>query len=148
MKKSKFISGATEGKLFEEKFDAWCFKANIPFETDNILSPGKRRRKDLKCDRKLMVNGYDVYIELKTTTVKQSLDYSLYEDGISHKIKFHQIARCDWLILEFRPNKPIAISKMQFLGWACQQKKHSINYKDALSIGRVIDDLEWLKGEY
>jgi hypothetical protein len=140
----KFKPGATTGKEFEDKIDLWLNNANITFYSDKTLSNGKRRQKDIKCDRRLIIDDIEVFIELKTTTEKQALDYSLYDDGRTHKIKFHQICKMDWLIVEFRPNKPIAITKDNFLFFAATHKKNSINYKNALEIGFEIEDFLWI----
>lgn len=149
MKKNKFVSGATTGKKFEQLIDTWLFNAGIRFESDETISTGGRRRKGIKCDRKLIIGDKEVYVELKTTTENQALDFRMYDDGRSHKLKFHQISRMDWLIIEFRPHMPIAIKKEDFLNWWANLKrtKNSIGYKDALSIGKVITDMEWVKDD-
>lgn len=142
--KNKFIPGAVTGKQLEDKIDLWLNNANITFYSDKTISNGKRRQKDIKCDRRLIIDDKEVFVELKTTTEKQSLDYSLFNDGRIHKIKFHQICKMDYLILEFRPHLPIVLTKEQFLNFAANHKKNSINYKDALKIGFTIKDMEWI----
>ena len=119
----------------------------MPRNNDNA-GPGGLPHKggeDKKADRVVKIRFKEVYIELKTTTECQGLDYSLYDDGSSHKIKFHQICVADYFILEYRPNKPVVVKKADFLNWAARQKKNSINYKDTQSIGFEIDNMEWLK---
>lgn len=145
MKPKPWQSGATTGSIFEATIDKWANDAGIPYNNDTTLTNSKRRRKDLKSDRIYIWNCKEIAVELKTTTEKQQLDYALYDDGRQHKIKWHQICKADYFIMEFRPNDPLLIKKTDFLKWACHQKKNSIGYKDALSIGEPITSMEWIK---
>jgi len=58
----------------------------------------------------------------------------------------------DYLLIKIRPNKKIkevemyAIFKYDFVMWAIKQTKSSINLKDIRKIGKLILDLNWLKG--
>jgi hypothetical protein len=142
--KSNYRPGAVTGKAFEDKIDSWADAAGIPYKSDDTISSGGRRRKDLKCDRCYLINGKEVYVELKTTTEKASMDFSLYNDGKQHKIKYYQIHQMDYIIMCYRPNEPLLISKKGFILWACSVDKKSISYKDALKIGKRINDMEWL----
>ena len=140
---NKFVSGASYGDKFEQLFELWCDALKIPFRKEKTLSNSKRRHKDKSCDYELILKDKSIFIELKTAQIKQSLDYSVYEDGRNHKIKFHQICKMDYLIIEWRSDKNVyvVISKKDFLKFAGANKKNSINYKDSLSIGTVINDL-------
>lgn len=144
--RNKWKSGATTGAEFETKFNQWLHDANIEFYEDKTLSTGKRRRKDIKCDRRLIIDDKEVFVELKSTTSKQALDYRLYNDGLNHKIKFHQISKMNWLIVNYHDtNETYAITKKQFLWFTANHKKNSIAYKDVKEIGKVITGTEWLK---
>jgi len=145
MRKPKWKSGATTGAIFETKFNQWLHDAKIEFYEDNTLSTGKRRSKDIKCDRRCVVDGKDVFIELKSTTSKVNITYKLYDDGEQWKLKIHQIRKMDYLIVNYRDAETYVITKKQFLAFACSVKKNSISYKDIKKIGKVITDLEWLK---
>lgn len=142
--KNKFISGSVTGQAFEDEIDRWLNDAKIEFYEDKTLSNSKRRHKDIKCDRRCVVNGNDVFIELKTTTDNTNLTFGLYNDGKTYQIKPHQIHKADYLIIKFRPNKPLVITKKEFILWACSVKKKSIMYKDAIKIGFPIDNMRWL----
>ena len=143
----KYKSGASFGDTFEKLFAEWCDASKIAFRKEQTLSNSKRRHKDKMCDYELIFKDKSIFIELKSAQIKQSLDYCLYEDGRNHKIKFHQICKMDYLIIEWRSedNIYIAITKNDFLKWAASKNKNSINYKDSLEIGQTIANLGWLK---
>lgn len=141
--KEKYISAPTVGADFEAKIDEWSLNAGLEFYSDKTLDNAKRRKKDISTDRCFVVNSEDVFIELKTTG-STSMSYTLYHTQKKHRIKFEQICKMDYIILEFRPNKPLVISKKQFLTFAANYKFNSINYKNALKIGFEIEGMEWL----
>jgi len=141
----KFISGSVTGKYFEDKIDKWIDDAKLAYRRDLTLDGTKRRKINKNSDREVFLGNKSIFIELKTIDCKNVLTYALWNDGKKHNIKFVQICTCDWFIFEFRPHKPIAIEKSDFLNWAARQKKNSINYKDALSIGFEIEDMKWIK---
>lgn len=134
--------GKNTGKEFEDQVIILLKQRNINFTQEKTLTNGKVRRKDKCVDIVLDDIGYK--LELKTTTEKQGLDYSLYDDGKKHKIKFHQICNMTHLILEFRPNEARVLSKIEFLKLVMNHKKNSITYKDIKNIGKPL--LEWLEG--
>ena len=78
MPKKNYKSGATFGAVWEETFDTWLRNADIKFKHEKTLTNSKQRKTDLKCDIKCTINSKDVFIELKTTTTKQAIGYSLY----------------------------------------------------------------------
>ena len=114
MRKPKWKSGATTGAIFETKFNQWLHDAKIEFYEDKTLSTGKRRSKDIKCDRRLIINDKEVFVELKSTTSNVNITYKLYNDGRQHKLKFHQICKMDWLIINYRDTETYAINKNDF----------------------------------
>jgi len=146
MPRNKWKSGAVTGQAFEKEFDLWLNTANITFYSDDTLSTGKRRRKDIKCDRRLIIGDKEVFVELKSTTSKVNITYKLYNDGRQWKLKFHQIVKMDWLIINYHDvNETYAITKRGFLQFAASVKKNSISYKDVKNIGKIIEGMEWIK---
>ncbi len=142
MKKNK--SAAIYGKEFENKIHTWLRNAKIPFKSDETISGSKRRQKDIKCDLEILL-GSSIFIELKTVREEQPLSYNITMSGVSRHLKFHQICKMCYLIVEYRPNKPILITKEDLLRFIAFNKKNSLNYKDALKIGVEVEDMKWLQ---
>lgn len=146
MKDKHFKSASSFGADFENKIDKWSNDAKLEFYSDKTLSNSKVRKKDISTDRRYVVYGNDIFVELKTCRSSQPLSYNITPGIEKRHLKFHQICKMDYLIYESRPNKPIVISKKAFLLFAANHKKNSINYKEALKIGFEIENMEWIKG--
>jgi len=140
-------NSAKVGDNFEELFFTWCDKVGIPFRKEKTLTNGKRRRKDKKVDTELFPKDNPVFVELKSRKITHQIDYRLFEDGKRHILKFHQICKMDWLIVEWRGDQNIyvAIKRNNFRQWAAKQQKNSFSYKDSLEMGEVIEGVEWLE---
>lgn len=144
-KKDKYKPAASYGDDFENKIDQWSNAAKLEFYTDKTLDNSKRRKKNLSTDRRYVINGVNVFVELKTCREGQPLSYNITLGPEKRHLKQHQIAKMHYLIYETRPHDPIVISKKDLMWFAANHKKNSINYKDALKIGLSITNMEWIK---
>ena len=145
MKRKPWESGATTGAKAEAIIDDMANKAGIPYEKDQPLSTGKRRRLDKKCDRIYILKDIKLPVEIKRKGENGALTFELYDSTRKVEIKFHQIITAEYIFFIFGWNTPVAVKKTDFLKWASTQTKMSINYKDVLKIGFEFEDLEWLK---
>ncbi len=142
--KNKYKPGATTGKLFEDKMDEWLERSKLTFKRDETLSNAKVRRKDIGCDRRVILDDKEVYLEYKH--IKGALDYQIsLLSSKQCKLKPHQIRRMDYLIIQYENNPVLCINKWDFVMWGATLPKMSMNYKDAKSIGIEITDMEWIK---
>ncbi len=146
--KKKYKSAVDHGNEFELLFDSWCEAAGVYIKKDETLTNSKRRRKDKSVDRIVIYKGKELGIELKSIgQSRKILDYDI-TNGPKNKdkaLKFHQISSLDFLIIQYRPNKPILITKEDLLRFIAFNKKNSLNYKDALKIGAEVEDMKWLQ---
>lgn len=145
MKNKTYKSGASYGSDFENKIDQWSTDAKLEFYKDKTLDNAKRRKKDLSTDRRYVIAGKDIFVELKTCSTKQPLSYNITQGPEKRHLKFHQIAKLDYLIVEWRPNDPIVITRRDLLTFIGLHKKNSINHAEASEIGFKITDMKWLK---
>lgn len=153
MKKSKWKSGSTFGKAFEEEVFTMLDNANIPYRKEETLTTGKRRRKDKKCDVECLINDKSTFIECKTLWDDKALEFDIYNKRDHSNLMYHQITAMDYLVIKFRPHTKIEehemyqVSKLDFFLWAIEQKKGSASLKDFRKIGTLITDMEWIKEE-
>ncbi len=144
----KYKSAADHGNEFELLFDSWCEAASIYIKKDETLTNSKRRRKDKSVDRVVVYEGNEYKIELKSIGQdRKVLDYDI-TNGPKNKnkaLKFHQIAELDFLIIKYRPNNPILITKEDLLKFIAFNDKNNLNYDDALKIGVEVEGMEWLQ---
>lgn len=151
MNKKRWVSGATQGKIFEEEVFTMLDNASIPYRKEETLSSGKRRKKDKKCDLEAILDDKSMFIELKTLWDDKALEYDLYNHGLDCNLKYHQIKAMDYLVIKFRPHTKIEepemyrVSKLDFFMWAITVKKKSASLKDFRKIGTLIEGMEWLK---
>lgn len=143
--KTKYKSASSYGADFENKIDQWSNDSKLEFYSDKTLDNSKRRKKDLSTDRRYVINGTNVFVELKTCREGQPLSYNITLGPERRHLKQHQIAKMDYLIYETRYFDPIVISKNDLMWFAANHKKNSINYKEALEIGFSIQNMEWIK---
>lgn len=140
---NKFISGSTYGDEFEQTIFTMLDTDGIPYRKEQTLSNSKRRVKDKSCDLEILLSK-SIFIELKTV-YNQPLTYNITLDTKKRHLKFHQIAKMDYLIVEYRPNKPVVISKRNFLVFVSEHKKNSMTYSEALEIGFELNNFKWIK---
>jgi len=151
MKKNKW-HGQVKGKEFEDRICKQLDDAGIEYIREKIAH-SKSTAKTTKGKFDLVIG--DLCLELKTTQAK-SLDYSL-DPNKKAKIKWHQLANLyksyftygkrAGLLLEFRPNQAVFVDIKEFFTFATQGKAKSINYVNALLIGKEIDSiLDIIKG--
>jgi len=141
--------GYYTGAEFEKVIIEQLSKEGFEPVKDKTLSDGKRRVKDLKAD--IQVNtGHK--LECKTTTDKQNLTFSMFENGRKVNIKFHQICAADYFVFKFRPNPTYIVKKTDFLIWWSNlptnkngKTKMSIIWKDVEKIGFELVDFSFLK---
>lgn len=145
MSKNKYKPSSSYGSDFEDKIDQWSNDSKLEFYLDKTLDNSKRRKKDLSTDRRYVINGTNVFVELKTCREGQPLSYNITLGPERRHLKQHQISKMDYLIYETRPHDPIVVKKSDFMWFAATHKKNSINYKEALKIGFQITNMEWIK---
>ena len=148
MSRHNYKSSATVGEEFQTKIENMLDSAKIPHRAEKTLSNSKIRKLDKKADYEVYPNDNPIYLEVKTSEHNKTVGYCLYQSSKKVWLKFHQICRMDWLVVEWRfedENIMVKISKKDFLKFAGAHKKNSFNYKDSLEMGEVITDMEWLR---
>lgn len=140
MKKNIYVSNAKYGANFEKKISDILTDYGVQNKHEQTITNGRKRTRDKGSDFEILIDGKKIYLELKSTTSAQSIDYTLIDDFKIHKLKHHQICKMDWLLVEYRDKEEMyLIEKHDFLKWACEQKKNSLSYRNCAEIGIKID---------
>jgi len=149
-KRNKWHSSST-GKAFEDRICKELDELGIEYIREKIAH-SKSTAKTNRGKFDLIIG--DLRLELKTTQ-KKSLSYSIYSECEKNtNIKGHQVAalykeffsrgKTAGLLLEYRPNKAIYVDIKDFMAWAIQTKAKSLNYANALLIGKEIEHIKEL----